>query len=843
MQSDEQLVAEAIDAVLGAGLWALSPSGEIGDSEVYAVEIPISVVDRTEPEMTRIASKVSAFEKKMLLTEQRLRKVSTGFSTAGRSMTRNFTYPIIGGFALAGKAAIDFERDFAGVEKTVDASRKQLNSLRGDIRSFARETGHSTTEISAVAEAAGQLGVHVPQIMKFSKVMLEMGMATDLTSDMAAQSFARIANIMQEPQKNFERMASTVVDLGNKGAATEAEIVQMALNMAGAGRTIGMSTRDVLSFSEALASIGIGSEAGGSSFSRVMMEMAVAVDEQKGAVKDWAAVSGMSVADFTRSFEQGGTPALVAFIEGLARMRDEGGPVFQTLDKLSLGEVRVRRALLGAAGAGDMFSKSIETGNAAWMKNNALAIEANKRYRTQEWQLKKVWAELKDIFITLGQDLMPVIKDVAAQVSEWLKWFRELDPATRSLFIKGALSVAILGPVARLIGGITGGLANMVKFARILKMGGGFMGALTGVAPGITTGGIAGGGAAAGGAAAAGKGALAFGAGGTALGLSLPLGLIGAAIFDGFEERRRQSIKDELVKPGGASVDSKKGQTALESVGLGNEDLATYEKTIDDLRRLRKEQGGRLDIGQERDLNNALRARRDIYEDIAELRREETRNSIQPLQTQLGLLESVNGKLSEGKQERLNALIVQEDYAAATKLVKKAVEGATDAYVKSLGPLKKVQDGFQDWSDSAFAVGDGNERIVRQLRNMGSLGSESLLALVDSYGSVKDAVNQLADAQDALDWGWENAGGGGGNGGGKGKGGTGGKGKGTTARRPVPVPVGVGGAGNRSVTNNLGGIKIDLHAQNFDAANIDDLVEQFGDKLARKFEEIAENTP
>lgn len=79
--------------------------------------------------------------------------------------------------ALAGvtKLAMDWESAWAGVTKTVDGTAEEMASLEKGLRGLAKVLPASHTEIAAVAEAAGQLGVETKNVQGFTRTMIDLG--------------------------------------------------------------------------------------------------------------------------------------------------------------------------------------------------------------------------------------------------------------------------------------------------------------------------------------------------------------------------------------------------------------------------------------------------------------------------------------------------------------------------------------------------------------------------------------------------------------------------------------------------------------------------------------------
>src|SRR5699024_8069405 len=194
--------------------------------------------------------------------------------------------------------AASFEDAFAGVRKTVDATGDQFDALAKGIRDMSKELPMPSEEIAGIAEVAGQLGIKTEDIMQFTRVMADLGVATNMSSEEAATSLARFANITGMAMDDVDRLGSTIVHLGNNLATTESEIVNMGLRLAGAGNQIGLTEDQILSFAGALSSVGISAEAGGTAFSRVMLEMNTAVINGGKELEKFADIAGASTGDF-----------------------------------------------------------------------------------------------------------------------------------------------------------------------------------------------------------------------------------------------------------------------------------------------------------------------------------------------------------------------------------------------------------------------------------------------------------------------------------------------------------------------------------------------------------------
>lgn len=344
---------------------------------------------------------------------------------AGQTMV-GFGAATLAGLGLAVNAAIQWESAWTGVLKTVDGTEAQLSALEGSLREMARTLPATHQEIAAVAEAAGQLGVATPAVAGFTRTMIDLSETTNLTADEAATNLAQLMNVMGTSADEVDNLGSAVVALGNDGASTERDIVLMAQRIAGAGAIIGLTEGEVLGLANALSSVGIEVEAGGSAISRIMIDVAKAVSTGSADLGKFAEVAGMSAEEFATAFRSDPSDAIATFVEGLGRLNAAGGDVFTTLSELGQTDIRVTNALLTLSNSGDLLRESLELGNNAWADNNALMIEAAKRYDTAAARMEVAKNSINDAAISLGEAFIPMVADAADGVAGLAGWLADL---------------------------------------------------------------------------------------------------------------------------------------------------------------------------------------------------------------------------------------------------------------------------------------------------------------------------------------------------------------------------------------------------------------------------------
>ena len=363
-------------------------------------------------------------------------------------------------FADCAQASMDFESAMTGVAKTTDFTDEELSAMSESIQEMSTEIPATTDELAGIAEAAGQLGIHKESLLDFTEIMAMLGTATNITADEAATSLSRLANITGMSQEDFDRLGATIVDLGNNLATTEKEIVDMSLRIAGAGAQVGMTEAEIMSFSGALSSVGIEAEAGGSAFSTLISNMSLAVQKGGDELAQFADVAGMSAGEFAAAFEDDAASAIIQFIQGLGAMDSQGRSAIAVLDEMGLSDIRMRDALLRAAGASDTFTNALQIGSSAWEANTALTTEASKRYATTQSQLTMMQNAYKNLKTVIGDAYNPALQEAYSIGTKVLNGVTD--------FVKQ--NPALVNAVTAFVGVMGAATAGLAAYAAITKI-------------------------------------------------------------------------------------------------------------------------------------------------------------------------------------------------------------------------------------------------------------------------------------------------------------------------------------------------------------------------------------
>ncbi len=424
-----------------------------------------NAVESTHASFRNSGGRLADVAKNFENTGTKVQNFGQGMTRVGDGITKA-TAGISAGMLLAGKSAINFESDFAGVVKTVNGTPEELNKIRQSLLDLSTQIPVSANELAKIGEIAGQLGIKKENIVDFTKTIADLGATTNLSGEEAATSLSQFMNVMGTAQNKIQNLGSTVVALGNNFATNERDIVAMSQRLSGMGKQTNMAEADVLGLAAAMSSVGIEAEAGGSAMTQSMTKMQNAVMGGGKELSAFAKAAGVSTTEFAKAFNDRPVKALELLLSGLKKVKDNGGNVNEVLASLGITGIREADAikrLTGALGGDSGLGRALDIANKGWEENTALTNEANIRYQTTASKLQIAKNEIQKMAIELGSQLLPKLvevlqhsKPLVKTVGDMMVWFSKLPPAIQ-------VAVLGMGPFLSITGRLTNGIGSGIK--------------------------------------------------------------------------------------------------------------------------------------------------------------------------------------------------------------------------------------------------------------------------------------------------------------------------------------------------------------------------------------------
>lgn len=349
--------------------------------------------------------------------------VSKSIAGATAQLTAFFSVgAAAGGFAYSIHAASQFETALIGVAKTTGLAGASLRGLSSDISQLSRIVPVTTSEMLALGQSAGQLGVKGrDNIVKFTDTIAKLGRASNLAGDEAATTLARILNVTGESIGSVDTFASVIVSLGNNVAATESEIARITNEIARATSTFGVASAEAAALGAALVSLGARAESSGSSVGRVFQEIQNRVAVGGDELRNFAAALEINAQELVDTFNEDKIAGFNLFLEAIRDLgAEKAGAV---LKELNLGGLEIIKTMTPLANNIELYRKTQALANKEVENAVALQNEFNAAIKTFDAQSIVFKNNLNAIAKAFGDQFLDTFTESLEEASVSLNVF------------------------------------------------------------------------------------------------------------------------------------------------------------------------------------------------------------------------------------------------------------------------------------------------------------------------------------------------------------------------------------------------------------------------------------
>lgn len=437
----------------------------------------------TRNQVERARSEVSRYNNE-LQEMRRFSGVTAGSLTSlGMSLSTSVTPTLIAaGWGIV-QSAQDIDSAYRDMRKTVNGTEQDFESLRQAAIDFSTTNVTSADQMLSIQAIGGELGVATEDLQTFAETVSNLDVATNLDAEEAATALGQLRNILNLTGEDLGPFSDAIVRLGNNGASTETQIVDIAKRIGSMGAIVGMSAPDILAWSSAIASTGQNAEAAGTAISNTMSDIETAVSAGGDKLQGFADVAQMTAEEFAAAWNENPTVALKAFIEGLNTIEESGGSADATLGDLGITAARQKQAIMGlmqtVGGLGDALAMSNDAFNGVsdeWGAAGDAAREAEAKAEGFSGSLSRLQNIAQATGAELGESLVPIIDGVADLLGELFEQFSEMPDSTKQAIVGVGAFVAALGPmillgkgVVEFFGGVADGLTGVYTAAKAAR--------------------------------------------------------------------------------------------------------------------------------------------------------------------------------------------------------------------------------------------------------------------------------------------------------------------------------------------------------------------------------------
>ncbi|MEL4248562.1 phage tail tape measure protein [Shewanella xiamenensis] len=299
----------------------------------------------------------------------------------------------------------ELEAAITKVEKTTGNAREEVVKMAAELKELGEKvTPTSTNELLRMAEVAGQLGTKSTEdILNLVAAADALGLSTNLAGDEAATMLARILGMTREGIPQIQNLSSSVVALGNDFAVTEADIVQMTKELVSGTREINLGSAAAAAFGATLAELGQPAERSRTAMQRLGEEINNASKKGGDSLETLMKITGLTAKQIEQDLGETPEKVLVKFVEGLQRVKAEGGLVADALKAMGIDGTEATGVLTVLADGTDRLKVALNLANQAYEAGDYHMKEAAKAYADQESAIGRLENKFHNLSSEIGQ--------------------------------------------------------------------------------------------------------------------------------------------------------------------------------------------------------------------------------------------------------------------------------------------------------------------------------------------------------------------------------------------------------------------------------------------------------
>lgn len=361
-------------------------------------------------------------------------KLSAGLGNAGKKASIALTAPLV---AVATKGVFDAQKISAGLAEVVsltgqtgEVALNSIKDLSGEVANLSSNLGIAQETLVAGLYSAISAGVPRDNVFEFLEVAGKAAIAGVTDTNTAVDGLTTVINAFGLSAGDVSEVADSLFTAVKGGKTTFQELSDSLFNVAPAAAAAGVDFQTVNAAIATLTAAGVPTSVATTQIRAALIGL------QKPSKEIDAIFQDLGFETRAAAIESLGLQGALGAVRDAAK-GDQGA--LQTL----LGSVEAVGATNILAGtSAEKFTAELKAqADAAGATNDAFELID----QTRDFERLKV--DLQNLSVTIGNVLLPFVKQIASLASDLAKRFENLSPRTQDLIVKIGAFAAAIGPV------------------------------------------------------------------------------------------------------------------------------------------------------------------------------------------------------------------------------------------------------------------------------------------------------------------------------------------------------------------------------------------------------------
>lgn len=424
--------------------------GEISQSQYDALQREIVETENALADLERQADQSAVALQKIGAAGEKLQSIGASIEGVGKKLLPITT--IIGGLGTAAvKVAADFDTGMSKVAAVSGATGAELDKLREKAREMGAKTKFSASEaadaMNYMAMAGWKTGDMLDGIEGIMNLAAASGEDLATTSDIVTDALTALG-LSASDSGHFADILAAASSNANTNVGMMGETFKYCAPVAGA---LGFSAEDTAEAIGLMANAGIKSSQAGTAMRSMFTNLTGDVTFAGEAFGELT-VQTVNTDGSMRSLGDILTDCRAAF----AQMSES--------ERAANAEALVgKNAMSGFLAVMNAAPADIEKLNSAINNCDGTAEKmAETMQDNLAGQLTILKSQLEELAISVGEILMPSIRQIVSWVQGLVDWLNGLDEGTKKMIVTIALVAAAVGPVLIVIGKVVGAIGTIM---------------------------------------------------------------------------------------------------------------------------------------------------------------------------------------------------------------------------------------------------------------------------------------------------------------------------------------------------------------------------------------------